>query len=81
MLSKAATFKKPIFVSNNYLMGRLVKEYKIGYEISENSVNEFYLAIYSDLDKPISNIFFDNFLLEFNEKKLLNALKKFIFNK
>lgn len=53
ILTKAALFSKPILVSNRYLMGRRVDEYKIGMTVSETSVDEVVTAIALLMDQPV----------------------------
>lgn len=78
MLSKAAIFNKPIIVSKNYLMGRLVNLYKIGYSISENSASEFYEVLERNKTNPVGDESYTEFLKDFNEDQLVKNLIRFI---
>lgn len=55
ILTKAALFSKPIVVSNRYLMGRRVIEYKIGMTVSETNVEDVSAAITTLMDQPVPN--------------------------
>jgi glycosyltransferase involved in cell wall biosynthesis len=45
MIGKAAYFKKPIIVSNNYLMSDIVLKYNLGLSIKQNNINDLKIAI------------------------------------
>lgn len=78
MLSKAAYFEKPILVSEQYLMGDRVKQYKIGLAVDENDALGIFQGLL-ELER-ISNIN-DNFRIyrqDFNEVAVQAKLQAFV---
>lgn len=77
MLSKAANFKRPILVSDRYLMGEIVVRYGIGIAVPEDSSISAYVAIESMYSGSISDENYDRYCNDFSRSSLGNALKKF----
>lgn len=78
MLAKAAVFNKPILVSNQYLMGKRVREYGIGAVSDEEDANQMMQAIENlplseDLTKN-----FERYRQDFSISTLSEALYQFV---
>lgn len=78
MLIKAAAFKKPILVSDRFLMGERVNQYGIGITTSENDP----VIMGEDLSKlanmEIPNKNFEKYALDFSYEVFSKNLNKFI---
>ena len=80
MLSKAANFRRPILVSDRYLMGELVVRYGIGMVVPEDSSIAACIAIESMHSSPISDENYERYCKDFSKNSLGDALENF-FNR
>lgn len=78
MLGKAAHFKKPILVSNRFLMGERVREYNLGAAVPEGSAEACLAALENLVKDPISEDNFVRYLNDFNTSTLAKALRDFV---
>jgi hypothetical protein len=78
MLSKAAYFKKPILVSDAYLMGERVRRYKIGLAVKENDVKSIQDGLISlEITPDLAN-HFEAYRQDFNLEVAGQRLCRFI---
>ena len=78
MLTKAATFCKPIIVSSGHLMAQRVEKYGIGKIVNERDSKRIYEAIEGMPDPTHFSRNFDEYSHDFNEAALKNKLSIFI---
>jgi hypothetical protein len=78
MLSKAAYFEKPILVSDRYLMGERVKQYKIGLAVAENDVSDIHQGLLALEHIPNINDNFRRYRQDFNEAVVQTKLQAFV---
>ena len=78
MLGKAASFGKPILVSDRYLMGRRVLSYGIGQAVPENDAEAALKGLSTLALHPIENDRFSRFLSAFSPEALADHLDKFL---
>lgn len=78
MITKASFFKKPILVSNKYLMGRRIQEFKIGACVSEDDLDDVVLGLekLSIANIPASN--FDLYNRTFSQEVFSRDFLKFV---
>ena len=74
ILTKAALFSKPIIVSDRYLMGQRVNEYKIGRAVSESDVDEVVTAITSLVKQPIEKANYAKYAAIYSTQALAEKL-------
>ena len=78
MITKSATFHKPIMVSNQFLMGQRVKQFDIGVAVPENSLQAL-LDVLEDLDsKTYLPSHFSGYNKAFSIEALKNQFLEFI---
>lgn len=75
MLAKSGALKRPIIVTKNSYMAKVIKKYGIGYEI-ENSIESLFTAIDVNTDNPIRENAYNYFLSENNIDKFAEQLLK-----
>lgn len=83
MLSKAAQFRKPIIVSDGYLMAERVRKFRLGIVIPEGDANaaaEAVCKLSSDPDRWCreTNPDWDGFLAEHSETRLSEAFEELV---
>lgn len=82
ILTKAALLYKPIIVSNRFLMGQRVNNYKIGIAVSETNVDDVIKGLESITNNPIPLENFEKYAKMYSEttlsKKLITSLEKII---
>lgn len=78
MLGKAASFGKPILVSDCHLMGRRVLHYGIGRAVPEDDVVKTLEGLSSIVLNPIRAERFSRFLSDFSQEALAEHLDKFL---
>lgn len=78
MLSKAANLRRPILVSDRYLMGELVQRYGIGIAVPESDPSAAYLALEKLRTHSISEESYANYCENFSAQSLGDALEHFI---
>ena len=81
MLGKAAAFRKPIIVADNYLMGRRVTRYGIGRAVPENDSRQMLAAATDLVSNPIPVENFAAYLTDFSVDKMREALLAFLDNR
>ncbi len=79
MLSKAAYLRRPILVSERYLMGELVRRYGIGLTVDEDDLVSVLAALESLRTRPVSEDAYAGYCKDFSELSLKDALEKFIY--
>jgi glycosyltransferase involved in cell wall biosynthesis len=80
MLGKAAHFRKPILVSDKYLLGKRVLKYKIGYVANENDAAAMLSLLEEIRRNPIENNNFDCYCNDFSLTELSIRLNGFLVN-
>lgn len=78
MLGKAAHFRKPILVSNRYLLGERVKEYGIGYAVDEEDAASILAGLGNAISNPPSEEGFSRYCADFSTKELALRLENFL---
>lgn len=78
MLAKAAVFNKPILVSNQYLMGKRVREYGIGAASDEDDANQMMQAIENMPSSEDLAQNFKRYRQDFSIETLSEALYRFV---
>jgi glycosyltransferase involved in cell wall biosynthesis len=78
MLSKAANLRRPILVSDRYLMGELVRRYGIGIAVPEDDPSAAYLALEKLQNGSVSEESYANYCKNFSAQSLGDALEQFI---
>lgn len=80
MLGKAAHFRKPLLVSNRYLMGQRVQQYGIGLTVDEKDTIAIMAAMEAIAVQPISKEHFDRYCQHFSSEKLAQQLQHMLTN-
>ena len=75
MLGKAATFKKPIMVADNYLMGERVRRYQLGFTAEQDDAMAMLKSLQLCRDNPPSMSSFQAYAQDFSQ----NAFKESLF--
>ena len=78
ILGKSAMFRKPILVSDKFLMGQRVNEYKIGLAVDENDAQQIAEAMTFLISHPIESEHFDRYSLEHGPKALSDKLDQYL---
>lgn len=78
MLSKAAEFKKPIIVSDGFLMGERVRRYGIGQVVNQDDVVQMYKALQQCVHLPPTEALYIAYRAEFSENAMQYALDNFM---
>ncbi len=78
MLSKAACLKKPILVSENYLMGERVNHYGIGRAVDERDAHKIYQGLLMIWQSPPAVGSFERYNRDFDLQDLSVILTDFI---
>jgi hypothetical protein len=78
MLCKAATFKKPVLVSDRYLVGERVTRYGIGLAVTEDSARSIHQGLLHVEANPIAVERFQQFCDDFNTNVLGERLDRFL---
>jgi hypothetical protein len=78
MACKAGSFRKPILVSDRYLMGDRVTRYGIGLAVPEDSARKMLEGLISLADNPIPRENFVRFCGDFNMESLTVRLDSFL---
>lgn len=78
MLSKAATFRKPILVSDRFLMGRRVRRYGIGIAVPEEDASAMLAGLFSIPIKSIPVENFERYCADFSASALAAHLDCFL---
>lgn len=78
MLGKAAHFRKPILVSDRYLLGERVKEYGIGYAVDEDDAASILSGLVNAISNPPSEEGFSRYCADFSTKELALRLENFL---
>lgn len=69
MPAKAASFSRPILVSNRFMIGRVVTRYGIGRAVDEEDAVAMYEAILALTDQPPANDNYVAFNFDYSERK------------
>ncbi|MGJ3522810.1 glycosyltransferase [Nitratidesulfovibrio sp. D1] len=77
-LGKAAHFRKPILVSNRYVMGKRVQEYGIGRAVPEDDAALMLQALHAFVRSPIPEENFSAYCEAFSHEKLSDRLDFFL---
>lgn len=75
MLAKAARFRKPIVVSDRYLMGERVKYYGLGFLANEQDPSSILAAVERASTHNISAVIYERFNVETGEQHVAAALQ------
>lgn len=78
MLGKAAHFRKPLLVSDRYLMGCRVGEYGIGHAVPEDNVDAMWAGLCALALNPVPEENFRRYCADFNEEELVQRLDQFL---
>lgn len=78
MLGKAAYFRKPVLVSERYLMGSRVLEYGIGHAVAEDDVIAMRDALEALVRNPIPEENFSSYCADFSEERLAQRIDQFL---
>ncbi len=78
MLCKAANFKKPILVSDRYLLGQRVVRYGIGRAVDENDTSKMLEGMCDLIHNPVPADNFVEFLTAFSIEKFADRLDRFL---
>jgi hypothetical protein len=78
MLSKAAEFKKPIIVSDGFLMGECVQRYGIGQVVNQDDVRQMYKALQLCVHSPPTESHYATYRTDFSEGAMQHALDHFM---
>jgi len=79
MLGKAAHFCKPILVSDRYLMGKRVRQYRIGKTVPEDDATAILEGMEEIAAQPVKKDNFEHYKADFSIQVLETRLKK-MFN-
>lgn len=80
MLGKAAHFRKPILVSDRYLLGERVARYGIGLSVDENDAGAMLDALKHVVDKPVPEANFVRYSSDFSMAELAERLEGFLLD-
>jgi hypothetical protein len=80
MLGKAAHFRKPILVSNRYLLGERVASYGIGRGVDEDSADSILHGLSSLAADPVPTEAFARYCADFSLPALAGQLENFLQN-
>lgn len=78
MLCKAASFEKPILVSNRYLLGQRVAHYGIGRAVDENDASNMLEGLYDLVRNPVPTDNFAEFRAAFSVEGFAGRLDRFL---
>lgn len=78
MLGKAAHFRKPVLVSDRYLMGRRVRQYGIGYAVPEDDACAAWDALTTTILNQVPEENFRRYCSDFNEEKFAQRIDQFL---
>jgi hypothetical protein len=78
MLGKAASFKKPILVADQYLMGERVRRYGLGQAVSQDHVAQMYTALGELAVQELDLSGFNAYCRDFSQQALRERLFKMI---
>ena len=74
MLGKAASFKKPILVADQYLMGERVRRYGLGQAVSQDHVAQMYTALDELAAHELDLAGFNAYCRDFSQQALREQL-------
>jgi glycosyltransferase involved in cell wall biosynthesis len=78
MLGKAAHFRKPVLVSDKYLMGRRVRQYGIGLAVAEDDASAVRDALDALVLNPVPEENFSVYCADFSEERLGRRIDKIL---
>lgn len=78
MPSKAASFGKPIMVSDKHLLGARITRYGIGLAVAEDDASKMLEGLSSIVRNPIPAENFSRFCADFSAKNLVNRMDQFL---
>jgi hypothetical protein len=78
ILGKSAVFRKPILVSDKYLMGQRVRQYKTGLAMDESDVKKIAISLEALRLTPIPEISFARYALEHGELALAEKIDQYL---
>ncbi len=78
MLGKAATFKKPIVVADNYLMGERVRRYQLGFTAAQDDVMAMLKSLKLCIDNPPHMSSFQAYAQDFSQTAFKESLFGFL---
>lgn len=77
MLGKAAHFRKPLLVSDRFIMGERVRRYGLGEAVPEDSPEASLAALDRLQREPLNDVCFDDYLRTHNAEVMGRALERF----
>lgn len=80
MVGKAACFRKPILVSNRYLLGQRVTQYGIGRAVDEDNASAMISALAEVEATPVPEACFTRYCSDFSLTKLAMRLEGFLYD-
>lgn len=78
ILGKSAVFRKPVLVSNKYLMGQRVQQYKTGLALDETESQKIAASLEELLLNPIPQVNFDRYALDHGEFALSDKIDQYL---
>ncbi|WP_377295838.1 glycosyltransferase [Rhizobium sp. SGZ-381] len=78
LLGKAAHFRKPILVSDRYLLGQRVRQYGIGCAVDEDDAASILSGLVTAISHPPSEEGFSRYRADFSAKELVHRLENFL---
>ena len=80
ILGKSAVFRKPILVSDKYLMGQRVRQYNIGLAMDESDSHQIAASLEALLLRPPAVSNFDRYAQEHGELALSEKIDQYLSN-
>ncbi len=80
MLAKAAFFRKPLLVSDQYLMGERVRQYGIGLAVKEDDASAMLTGMETIAAYPVPLENFDHYCQDFSSEKINHQLQHMLIN-
>ncbi|NMG33875.1 hypothetical protein GRF61_05345 [Azoarcus sp. TTM-91] len=78
MPGKAAHFRKPVLVSDRYLLGERVTRYGIGLGVDEDDAHAMLAGLACVMDKPVPEACFSRYCSDFSLTELAGRLEGFL---
>jgi hypothetical protein len=78
MLGKAATFRKPIVVADNYLMGERVRRYQLGFTAAQDDTMAMLKSLKLCIDNPPRMSSFQAYAQDFSQTAFKESLFGFL---